>query len=72
MSFARLANMDTPVLMLTGGTDLLSSPAMMKLVADRSPNCRFEVVPEAGHAAFHEQPEVWNKLVLDFISEYEG
>jgi pimeloyl-ACP methyl ester carboxylesterase len=70
MTYARLANLDTPVLLLTGGADLLSPPAMIKLVADRIPNCQFEVVPEAGHAAFHEQPEVWNKLVLDFIGKH--
>ena len=72
MTYARLSTMETPVLMLTGGADLLSPPAMMKLVADQIPNCRFEVVPEAGHAAFHEQPEVWNKLVLDFIRDQDG
>ena len=72
MTYARLANMETPVLLLTGGADLLSPPAMMKLVADQILNCRFEVVPEAGHAAFHEQPEVWNRLVLEFIGVHSG
>ena len=70
MTYARLAAMQIPVLMLTGGADLLSPPAMMKLVADHIPNCRFEVVPEAGHAAFHEEPEVWNKLVLEFMGQH--
>jgi pimeloyl-ACP methyl ester carboxylesterase len=70
MTYARLASMQTPVLMLTGGADLLSPPAMMKLVADHIPNCRFEVVHEAGHAAFHEEPEVWNKLVLEFMGQH--
>jgi len=70
MTHARLANMDTPVLVLTGVADLLSPPAMIKLVADRIPNCQFEVVPEAGHAAFHEQPEIWNQLVLGFIGKH--
>ena len=72
MTYARLATMETPVLMLTGGADLLSPPAMMKLVAAHIPGCRFEVIPEAGHAAFYEQPEVWNRLVLDFIREHDG
>ena len=70
MTYARLAAMQTPVRMLTGGADLLSPPSMMKLVADHIPNCRSEVVPEAGHAAFHEEPEVWNKLVLEFIGQH--
>ena len=72
MTYARLASLKTPVLMLTGGADLLSPPAIMKLVADHIPNCRFKVVPEAGHAAFHERPEVWNQLVLEFIREQSG
>ena len=72
MTYARLAAMQTPVLMLTGGADLLSPPSMMKLVANHIPNCRFEVVPEAGHAAFHEEPEVWNKLVLEFIGQHDN
>ena len=52
MTYARLAQMKTPVLMLAGGADLLSPPAMMRLVADHIPDCRFETIPEAGHAAF--------------------
>ena len=72
MTYARLAAIQTPVLMLTGGADLLSPPSMIKLVADHIPNCRFEVVPEAGHAAFHEDPEVWNKLVLEFIGQHDN
>jgi pimeloyl-ACP methyl ester carboxylesterase len=27
-------------------------------------------VPEAGHAAFWEQPELWNRLVLEFIAQH--
>ena len=70
MTYARLAKMETPVLMLAGEADLLSPPAMMRLVADHIPDCRFETIPEAGHAAFWEQPEIWNGLVLEFIGEH--
>lgn len=70
MTFSRLEAVKTPVLMLTGGADLLSPPAMMKLVADHIPGSQFAVVPEAGHAAFWEQPEVWNSLVLEFIAKH--
>ena len=67
MTFARLEAMKTPLLMLTGSADLLSPPAMMKIVADRIPGSQFAVVPEAGHAAFWEQPKFWNSVVLEFI-----
>ena len=70
MTYARLASMKSPVLMLAGDADLLSPPAMMRLVAEQIPGCRFETIPEAGHAAFWEQPEIWNRLVLEFIGEH--
>ena len=72
MTYARLAKMETPVLMLAGEADLLSPPAMMRLVAGHIPDCRFETIPEAGHAAFWEQPEIWNRLVLEFIGEHRA
>ncbi|MFQ6029292.1 MAG: alpha/beta fold hydrolase [Dehalococcoidia bacterium] len=53
--------------MLVGEADLLSPPALMRLLAAHILNSRFETVPEAGHAAFWEQPEVWNGLVLEFL-----
>ena len=71
MTFARLEAMKTPLLMLTGSADLLSPPAMMKIVADRIPGSQFAVVPEAGHAAFWEQSEVWNDFVLEFIRGHD-
>lgn len=72
MTYARLHNMKTPVLMMAGGADLLSPPAMMRLVAEQIPGCRFETVPEAGHAAFWEQPDIWNRLVLEFIAGHRA
>ena len=72
MTYARLATMKTPVLMLAGEADLLSPPAMMRLVADHIPGCRFETIPEAGHAAFWEQPEIWNGLILEFIGGHRA
>jgi len=70
MTYARLEAMTTPVLMLSGEADLLSPPTMMRLVAEHIPGCRFETVSEAGHAAFWEQPDIWNRLVLEFIAEH--
>ena len=70
MTFARLETMRLPVLVLAGDADLLSPPALMRLLSAHIPHCEFVRVPGAGHAAFWEQPELWNRLVLEFISQH--
>jgi pimeloyl-ACP methyl ester carboxylesterase len=64
--------MRVPVLVPAGGADLLSPPALMRLLAEHIPQCQLVMVPEAGHAAFWEQPEAWNALVLEFIGGSEA
>ena len=72
MTFVRLETMRTPVLVLAGGADLLSPPALMRRLFEHIPNSEFAMVPEAGHAAFWEQPEVWNPLVLEFLGRHNS
>jgi pimeloyl-ACP methyl ester carboxylesterase len=55
---------------LVGEADLLSPPALMRLLVEHIPHCQFVRVPEAGHAAFWEQPESWNRLVLEFVGQH--
>jgi pimeloyl-ACP methyl ester carboxylesterase len=69
ITYARLETMRVPVLVLVGDADLLSPPALMRLLAAHIPQCQFVTVPEAGHAAFWEQPELWNRLVLAFLGQ---
>ena len=71
MTFARLETMRISVLGLGGGADLLSPPALMRLLFKHIPNSEFALIPEAGHAAFWEQPEVWNPLVLEFLGRHD-
>jgi pimeloyl-ACP methyl ester carboxylesterase len=70
MTLARLETIRVPVLVLVGEADLLSPPALMRMLAAHIPGCQFVSVPEAGHAAFWEQPEVWNRLVLEFLGRH--
>jgi pimeloyl-ACP methyl ester carboxylesterase len=70
MTLARLQTMQVPVLILAGEADLISPPALMRLLAAPIPQCQFVTVPEAGHAAFWEQPELWNRLVLEFLGQH--
>ena len=67
---ARLAAMLPPVMVLSGEADLLSPPALMRLLSDHIPTSRFVSLPDAGHAGFWERPHVWNGLVLEFLSQH--
>jgi 3-oxoadipate enol-lactonase len=66
----RLESMRVPSMVIAADEDAYAPPAVMKMLADRIPGCRFEVVKGAGHSAYWEQPEVWNGLVLQFIQEH--
>lgn len=70
VTYALLETLALPVLAIAGGADQTTPPVIMRAIAKHIPNCRYEPIPEAGHAAFWEQPEVWNRLVLDFIERY--
>ena len=70
VTFAMLEALRVPTLMLCGGADLMMPPALMRLSAAHIPDCRFELVPEAGHAAFWEQPDTWNRMVLEFVGRH--
>lgn len=72
MTYARLETMQVPVLVLAGAADLLSPPALMRLLAAHIPHSQCVTISEAGHAAFWEQPEQWNRIVLDFIDQHRA
>ena len=70
ITYARLAKMRVPTLVLSGNADILSPPLLMRMLAAAIPTSRFASLPDAGHAGFWERPEVWNGLVLEFIGRH--
>ena len=70
MTLARLETLRVPTLVLVGEADLVSPPALMRMLAAHIPDCQFATVSEAGHAAHWEQPEIWNRLALEFIGQH--
>ena len=70
ITYARLETMRVPTLVVSGEADLLSPPALMRMLAAHIPASRFVSLPEAGHAGFWERPEVWNGIVLEFIGQH--
>lgn len=70
LSLALLETIKVPTLLIAGGADLYAPPPVMRLFADRIKGSDLVIVPDAGHSAYWEQPEVFNRLVLDFIRKH--
>lgn len=66
-TFAKIAGIDVPALVLAGGADQLAPPELMRIWAAALPRHRFEVIAAAGHSANWEYPEEFNDLVLGFL-----
>jgi pimeloyl-ACP methyl ester carboxylesterase len=67
---ARMAQMQLPVLIVTGDDDepCLAPSLFMKRAI---PGARLWVAPRTSHAINLEEPEAFNRVVLDFISEVD-
>ena len=61
-----IAKLDRPTLVIAAGR----SPELtaQKAMAERLPNGRFEVVADASHAVFIDQPERFDALLRDFLA----
>lgn len=70
LMLALLEQIRTTTLLLAGGADMSAPPPLMKLFAARIRNSDFIVVPNAGHSVYWEEPEVFNRTVLDFIRKH--
>jgi len=70
ITFASLEAMKVPTLLLTGDADLYAPPAVLRLFAARIKSSESVVVPEAGHSTYWEQPEIFNRTVLEFIGRH--
>lgn len=70
--FSRLT---MPVLMMTGEFDRLASPAEIRGVAHRihdavpMADVRYETIADAGHVCNVEQPETYNRILLEFLGK---
>jgi pimeloyl-ACP methyl ester carboxylesterase len=70
ITYAALETIEVPTLLLTGDADLYMPPSVLRLIASHFPSCESAVIPECGHSAFWEQPELFNRAVLDFLSKH--
>lgn len=64
-----IPRVQTPTLLVWGSLDGAVDPRSAQALGRSLANCRVEVLPGVGHLPFEESPEVFNRLVLDFIEQ---
>jgi len=67
-----LESLSTPVLFIGGEHDEVMPVSLMAVAQTLIPGSRMSVVPGAGHSVYFEEPEIFNRLVLDFFSSCSG
>ena len=67
---AKIEGLKVPTLLITGDADLITSPSIMRLVARHIPGSEIMIAPESGHSTYWEQPDLFNKTVLNFIAKH--
>ena len=65
---ADLAAINVPVLFIAGAEDPLFPSDLLASYVPHFPDARIEVVADAGHSPYFEQPRVFNRLLREFIS----
>lgn len=65
----RLAAIDIPVLLFTGDSDLYMPPARLRAYAQYWNDPSVVIFAEAGHAIYWEQPEAFNRVLIDFLDQ---
>ena len=63
----KLVSLKVRTLLMTGGADMFTPPSIMRMIARHVPNNELVIVPECGHSPYWEQPEFFNRTVLQFI-----
>ena len=69
-TFAKIATIKTPTLVIAGGADLLAPPALMQLWVKYLDHPQWVLLPEAGHALSWEEPERFDQAVIDFLKTH--
>lgn len=70
-SFERLDQIRCPTLLVCGGEDLLTPPAMQRELADRIPRSRLVQIPGYGHLVAAEVAPRFNALVNRWLDEQD-
>ena len=68
---AKIEAMKVPTLLITGDADLITPPAILRMVARHIPGSEVMIAPESGHSTYWEKPDLFNAAVLGFFGKVE-
>ena len=63
----QLSKIDIPTLIITGEIDSTVSPVLQKVLTSSIPHAVQIIIPKAGHAVTIDQPDQFNKVLIDFL-----
>jgi pimeloyl-ACP methyl ester carboxylesterase len=69
-TYAKIASLPMPTLIIAADADLLAPPALMRLWARHLQDYEWAVIADAGHAMAWERPGAFNDIVLDFLRRH--
>lgn len=72
VTWADIESRTFPTLLIAGDADLFAPPSMYRYLHSRMPKSELHIVPEAGHSVYWEQPDTFNRLVLDFLERHSS
>ena len=64
-----LAALEIPILFLVGEDDTITPPNIVNMAHGQVPGSQFDVIEGAGHSAYFEQPEAFNRRLDQFLNE---
>jgi 3-oxoadipate enol-lactonase len=64
---AQLSRIEAPTLVIAGGKDAGTPPAMSQAIVDRIAGARLAVIPDAAHLSAVEDPAAFGALARDFL-----
>lgn len=65
----RVDQIQQPALVICGSEDQMTPPRFSEFLAERLPNARLEIIPDAGHMVMLEKPDTVARLIRGFLDE---
>jgi 3-oxoadipate enol-lactonase len=66
----RLSSLDCPVQVIVGEQDVGTPLAMAREIHEAAPGSELVIIPNASHLSNLEQPEAFNRALLDFLARH--